>query len=738
MKRSRAVLRFIYTVLLLFFVATVANVFVVSVFEIHPRSKTSLTDYVKNISVVTDTVHSKRGNIYSSSGEVVAQDAVTYDVICYLSESRVGINNTPAYVVDKAKTAQVLASVTGGDYSEIYYNLTANPNLYQTEIGLAGKNLSAEQKAEIESYELPGIDFRVSYKRVYPEGSNFSPYIIGFAQSNEDGKLVGKMGLEQYLNSELSGIDGSHTYQRDKNGYILEGMFEEKEDAVNGYDVYTTIDGSIQDALQTSFDDLAEGHGDAWGAVVEIDTGKVLAWGQSPSFDPNNLDIKTYNNLGSNLAYEPGSVFKTFIYAAAIDSGNYNSNYTFDSDPFCYASYGQEPVRTYSSNNYGCIYNANKKAWGTIGLDYGLIYSSNVATSTLLTDYVGSETYLEYLKKFGFFSFVDTDGISETTGVLNYTYPVEKLSLTYGQGSSVTMLQLLQAYTAVFGNGEMIKPYFIDKIVNTDNNTIVYEGKRQVVEKVISEDTAKSLQNLLYRVVYDEKGTASIYKVDEVEILAKTGTAEFVSDGEYGRDEYINSIMLDLPADNPKYMIYYAYIYPYDYGNVDNTGAIKNLIKKVALLQNVNYDSSNLITTEIKKSTMSSFINMDYTEAYNSLKDQGYTVYKIGNGTKVIDQTPKADDIIFTYDKVFLLTDSGQTSIPDFTGWTRKEIISYWNLSGIGFEINGSGIVCEQSISPGTTVNTNTTISVKLKQIDSYVEINKAEEENEILESESQ
>ena len=162
------------------------------------------------------------------------------------------------------------------------------------------------------------------------------------------------------------------------------------------------------------------------------------------------------------------------------------------------------------------------------------------------------------------------------------------------------------------------------------------------------------------------------------------------------------------------------------------------MIKKVALLQNVNYDSSNLITTEIKKSTMSSFINMDYTEAYNSLKDQGYTVYKIGNGTKVIDQTPKADDIIFTYDKVFLLTDSGQTSIPDFTGWTRKEIISYWNLSGIGFEINGSGIVCEQSISPGTTVNTNTTISVKLKQIDSYVEINKAEEENEILESESQ
>ena len=403
--------------------------------------------------------------------------------------------------------------------------------------------------------------------------------------------------------------------------------------------------------------------------VVDVETGKILAWGQDPGFNPNELNITNYNNLGSNLAYEPGSAFKSFIYAAAIDSGKYNGNATFDSDPFCYSSYGAEPVRTYSGNGYGCIYNANKKAWGTIPLDYGLIFSSNVATSTLLADWVGSETYLEYVKKFGFFSEVDTDGISETSGVLNYTYPVEKLSLTYGQGSSVTMLQLLQAYTAIFGNGEMLKPYYIDKIVNTDTGELVYEGKRTVVDRVISEDTAHQLQDLLYRVVYDEKGTASIYKVDEVEIMAKTGTAEFVSDGSYGRDEYINSIMLAFPADKPKYMIYYAYIYPYDYGNVDNTGAIKNLIKKVALLTNVNYDSSSLISTEIKKEEMPSVLNTDYSEAYNILKEKNLNIYKIGNGTKVINQYPSKGDTVYTNDKVFILTDGGQTGCPDFTGW---------------------------------------------------------------------
>ena len=85
-----------------------------------------------------------------------------------------------------------------------------------------------------------------------------------------------------------------------------------------------------------------------------METGKILAWGQDPGFNPNELNITNYNNLGSNLAYEPGSVFKSFIYAAAIDSGKYNGNATFDSDPFCYSSYGAEPVRTYSGNGYGC------------------------------------------------------------------------------------------------------------------------------------------------------------------------------------------------------------------------------------------------------------------------------------------------------------------------------------------------------------------------------------------------
>ncbi|MDO5440178.1 MAG: penicillin-binding protein [Erysipelotrichaceae bacterium] len=737
MKRSNNVLRFIYLISLIAVSLVVINVFLVSVFKVHIRSNTKLDSYVQNVSVVSETVHAKRGNIFSAGGEVVAQDERTYDVICYLSKTRTKANNEPAYVVDPLFTSQILSIVLDGDQQEIYYNLTSNPNLYQTEIGLAGRNITQEQKDAIESYELPGIGFRSSFNRKYPQGAAFAPYLIGFAQSDEDGKLVGKMGLESYLNSELSGIDGYHIYQQDKNGYILTGMYEETQEAENGYDVYTTIDASIQDALVASFDDLAEGAGDSWGSVVEIDTGKILAWAQKPTFDPNLLNIESYNNLGAQLPYEPGSVFKSFIYAAAMEEGVYNGDATYDSGKFCYLSEGNEPYRTYSGTNYGCISNANGKDWGMIPLDYGLIFSSNVATSTLLTNYLGSEKYYEYVKKFGFFNEVDTDGLAEDPGYSNFTYPSEKLSLTYGQGSAVTMLQLLQGYTAIFGNGEIVKPYYIDKIVDTDNDKVIYQGSRTVVDRVISEETAKNMQDLLYRVVYDARGTASIYKVDEVEILAKTGTAEAIQNGEYGRDTYVNSVMLAFPADNPKYMIYYAYVYPYDYGNVDNTGAIKNLIRKVALLTNVNYDSSSSLSTEIIRYDMPNVLSNTVDEAKDTLNSLGCEVYVIGDGNKVTKQYPQYKENVYTNQKVFLYTNNGDTLLPDFDGWTRKELISYWNISGLAFNFDGYGVAYEQSLPAGSLVNGGNDITVYFRQIDSYVDTKIEPEIEEIPEVET-
>jgi len=720
MKSSNRFLRFVYLFALIVAIAVTLSVFLVAVGKIHIRSGYSLESYVSNVSTFYEKIYGERGMIYDADGQIVAQNEKTYDIICYLSKDRMN-GDQVAYVDDPLYTSQVLASILDMEQEEIYNYLTSNENLYQTELGNKGRNLSQEIVDQINADpNLHGIGFKESTKRVYPLGSSFAPYLVGFAQSDEEGKLVGKMGVEQYLDSELSGEDGERIYQADKNGYILPGMYEKVIESSDGSSVYLTIDSAIQEGLETAFQETLDlGNVEKiWGAVMEVDTGKILAYGQYPSFDPNEMNIEDYYNYGSQYLYEPGSVFKAFIYATAIDIGVYNGETTYDSSPFCYLSNGTEPYRSYG-NNYGCIYNASKREWGYITFDKGLIYSSNVATCTLLTDYVGSKTFEEYLQKFGFFQAVDTDGIVEETGVKQYYYPSEKLSLTYGQGSSVTMLQLLQGYSAIFGNGEMLKPYFVDKVVD-ENGNITYQGERTVVSTPIKESTAQQLTEIMEKVVSDPGGTGQYYALDEVKVAAKTGTAEIASGGSYGDYDVINSVMLGFPAEDPKIMIYYAYIAPYDYNvYIKQRGDIVgSLIKKILLLRNLDFneDYAEAIST-INTYTMENYVSMDSSSALEKLQETELDVVLIGNGSKIIGQSAKEGESVYSKEKIFLLTDGKDITLPDFSDWTRKEISLYQELSGLNITVEGSGLVYYQSVEADTIVDKNSEIILKLKDL---------------------
>ena len=693
----------------------IINVFLVVVVRVHIRSNTSLNDYASSVSTINEPIFSSRGKIYDNTGIVVAQDIDTYDIICFLDKDRIASGNVIAYVDDPSYTAKMLAPILEMSEMEIYDRLTENPNLYQTELGAKGRNLTQEKVNQIKAIpNLHGIEFRSSYARYYPYGEDFAPYLIGFAQSDESGKLVGKMGLESYLDSELNGVDGKHVYQQDTNGFILPGMYEYTEEAKNGYDVYLTLDVSIQEALVNSINEAIDDHGasEAWGAVVEINTGKILAWGQAPTFDPNKLNIDDYNNYGSQKIYEPGSVMKAIIYSAAIDSGNYDGNALYDSDTFYF--YGDPPFRTYGETYYDYVQNWDNSSWGMIPLDYGLIYSSNVATATLLTDYVGPTIYEDYLKRFHFFEYVNSDGILENEGYSNFNNsPADSISTTYGQSSATTMLQLIQAYTAIFGNGEMVKPYFIDKIVDTSLNAIVYQGTRTVVGTPIKKETAKQMQDLLRRVVSDEEGTGSDYNIESVEAMCKTGTAEIAVDGEYTGKDYVKSAMIGFPYEDPQYIIYFAYHIPNHKDYVTKNYPITELLEKTAMLTNTQTAIAKANSnSSIVKNNMPNVVDSTYIEANEKLNELGVNIIRIGNGLNVIDQYPKTNEDVYTNEKVFLLTDGNELIIPDFRGWTRKEIISYWNLSGLSITLNGYGIVKQQSVSANSVVNKNDEIIV--------------------------
>jgi penicillin-binding protein 2B len=733
MKRSNQKLRFLYVLMLTITLLVIANVFLVVIGKVHIRSGTSLTNYIQSVSNVEEKIFASRGNIYDNSGAVVAQDVQTYDIICYLDTDRLSSSDEVAYVDNPIFAAQALAPILEMDPADIYSILTSNPDLYQVELGAAGRNLSEEQKKQIEAIEgLHGIDFRNSYKRTYPYGEVFSPQLVGFAQSDNTGKLIGKLGIEAYLNDELSGTDGYHSYQRDKSGYILPGMYEETISAINGYDVYLTLDIAIQEALNTALNTTMEAKNAsrAWGAVVEIKTGKILAWGQTPSYDPNHLSADDVQvNYGSQLAYEPGSVMKAVIYSAAMDLGVYDGDTKFDSSPYCYTA---TAGRTYSGNQLGCIYNVSKLDWGNIPLDYGLIYSSNVATATLLSQYVGISNFEEYLNKYHLYQNVNTDGIDEVPGYTNYGLsPVDDITATYGQGSSTTMLQLLQAYTAIFGNGEMIKPYLIEKIVDPNTNTVVYQGSRKVVSTPISNESARQMQDLLRRVVSEPDGTCRHYAAKTVDVMGKTGTSEIPLDGGYAEDQNIISCMLGFPYEDPEYMVYFAYVSPetvyYNY----EIKPIPDLIDRIALLENLTISEEDMNSQQyIEKYEMPNLLSKKVSDAKDLLDDCGLNVIVISDGLRVIDQYPKAGDDVYTYRKVFLLSDGNSQTLPDFNGWTRKDVIDYWNLSGLSIRMEGYGVAYEQSLAPGSSIDPSVEFTIKFREINYVEKEAEASEEN--------
>ncbi len=715
----------IFTITLAVMVLIASNVFLVTIAKVHVGSGTDLSAYADSANTVTTTNKALRGNIYDRNGTIIAQDSKTYNIVCILDENRPSTGDTIAYVKDKEGTAAALSKILKMDYDQCLSYLSQD--VYQTELGTAGRNLSKSTKEEIEALNLPGIEFTDSIQRVYPLGT-FASNLIGFAQSDETGSTVGKMGAELYLNGYLQGTDGYSTYQSDKDGNILPGMKEETVSAVNGYDVYTTLDSVIQQALEESFEMTNDEFNASrvWGSVMEINTGKILAWGQSPSFDPNTLDITDYNNYGTQIPYEPGSTLKTFTYAAAINEGTYDGTEEVYSGPYCFSSdENNNPVRV-ESNGYGCIYNAKRKNYGMIQLDYGLIMSLNTVTAEVQNRLINADTHLEYMKKFGFFQVVNSDGLPEETGSLNFTWPADKISLSYGQGSTVTMLQMLQAYSAVFGDGTMVRPYYIDSIRDSyDSSHVIYQAETKVTGNPITEDTAKTLQGILYRVINDDEGTAKYYQIPECKLMGKTGTAEVAVNGGYQSGYTIVSIMCAMPAENPQVMVYYCFEAPYDANAQYKTEHVKNLLRKTAIRlgftssitdsteesdTSETVDSEDL--TEIVTSEMPSLVNHSLEYATEKLADSNTNQYILGSGDTVIAQYPAENSYITSGQKVFLITDTNNFIMPDLTGWTRKEVTALWSVTQFGFKLEGEGVVTSQNISAGTPVTKGTEIEV--------------------------
>ncbi len=656
------------------------------------------------------TIEAHRGSILDQNGKVLAEDTATYKLVAILNKKM-----KPDYVQDKQMTAEKLAPIIGMDEGKILDLLNKDAEgAFQVEFGSAGRDLTYTQKEKIEKLDLPGIAFERDTKRYYPNGI-FASNLIGFSQVNaKTGVMSGVMGLEKTLDQYLKETDGYMSYDTDRTGWRLPNSDEKIKAPDNGDDVYLTIDQKIQAFLEDSMTTVQKEYKPKkiMAAVVDPKTGKVLAMGQRPSFDPNKRNVSNYYNDLVSYPFEPGSTMKIFTLAAAIEEGVYNGKDRYKSGSYS-VSKKDKPIKDHNNGN----------GWGTIPFDEGVVRSSNVAFAILANEKLGTDRFNQYLRKFHFYEKTGIDLPNEASSKINFKYERDKVSTAYGQASAVTPIQQLQAATAIANNGKMMKPYVIDHVVDPDQKKTVLQNKPEQVGQPISADTAKEVRKLLRQVVTSEKGTGQPYKIEGFDVAGKTGTAQIAGeDGRYltGRENYVFSFMGMAPKDDPELLVYVAVQQPKlkatETGSEPVSKIFKPVMKNSLLYLNISPKESKTEDekTEEKQVKMPALTQKRKESAVKEAEEKGLAPITIGEGVAVREQYPKAGEEILPNERVFLKTD-GKIKMPDMTGWSKRDALRFGSMAGIHIETSGQGYVTSQSVKEGKELKTNTVVKVGLK-----------------------
>ena len=725
MKKSNRTIGVIFFAFVCVFIVLCLNVVCVSVLGVHVNSGENISNYSTGVNIYKKTLSARRGYIYDRNKEIIAQDSSTYNIYAIIAE-RLNNDKTPAYVVDYEATAEAVAPYLNMTTEEFLSYLTANPKAYQVEFGSRGRNLSQATRDEIAALNMPGIEFLENSGRVYPNGT-FASHLIGFAQFDAaSNSIVGKTGIESQYNKYLSGTDGYLEYQGTSDGLQLIGTDAKIVNAENGYDIYLTLDASIQKYLENGlYETLQTFEAEAaWGVIMEVKTGKILGYAGYPSYDLNKKDIVSYMDANLGNAFEPGSTMKPFLIAAAMDTGIYDGEETLRSGLYHVGMVNGEFVRLSSKGQRGYIgtiqdFNSGK-GWGEITINEGLIRSSNTAMVHLFIEEHMASTYRDYLTKFGFFKPVDFDVAGSISGNINYTYGMEKITSTFGQGLTVNTLQLLQAYTALFNDGTMVKPYVIDTIRDSYDDSIIYQGETTVLGQPITEQTADSLMQLLTEVIENnEYGSGRFYKIPEVQMAGKTGTAEIAGgSGSYLEEKGQNlySIMAAAPANDPEVMIFYAVKEPKVSTVHTSTTIFKQIFRSTIMYLNISdeeeVEENTVIEAIFEEHKLDNYANKDVDEVVNELTEKGFKTLVVGNGSDVVSQYPLASTKAFTSQTVFLYTGGDTVLMPDMKGWSRKDVLSFWSFTDIPVQSVGDGYVVEQNIEAGESIGENDTIYV--------------------------
>lgn len=655
-------------------------------------------------------VEAKRGIIYDRNGKELAVSVSTDSIGAFPTI----VKNADAQKPGTAEEiAEKLAELLDMPKDKVLSLITKNSSFVWVK-----RKVDFDVGPKIKELNLPGIEVYEESQRYYPNGS-LAAHVLGFAGIDNQGLE----GLEVTYDKELRGTPGKIVIEFDATGRAIPEALHKYIPPVDGNSLVLTIDETIQYIVERELDKLMveKQPKSATAIVMDPKTGEILALSSRPNFNPNNYQDypqETWRNIAVANSYEPGSTFKIISAAAGLEEGVVRPNDRFY-DPG-YIKVGKETIKCWRSHNpHGSqsfvegVQNSCNPVFVELGLrleekEKGLLY--------------------DYLRAFGFGQKTGIELRGEATGIMikkEELKPINVATIAMGQSIAVTPLQLTRAVAAIANGGKLMKPYLVKEIRDKDGN-LIRSVEPEVERQVVSEQTARTLAEMLEGVV--SKGTGRNAYIPGYRVGGKTGTAQKPGPGGYLQGKYIASFIGFAPVNNPRLVCLVVVDEPQGvyYGGQVAAPVFKNIMEDSLRYLGVapQYDKDAQeedATQEAKLVSVPDMTNLPVLQAEKALRAAGLVPEVQGEGPYVTKQTPKGGARVKEGTKVILYAgniqhEDGQVKVPDVTGLRITEAAKLLEALGLELIPEGSGVAVEQNPIPLTSVPPGTKVSVKFRE----------------------
>lgn len=654
-----------------------------------------------------------RGSITDRNGKTLATSIKTYDILV----EKIYVSGY------ESESAAILNRVLGISEEDFMSKIADDTKRFYI-----AKNVPQEKVDALREAQLKGVKYEENAQRQYPY-DDFASQVIGHVSKDNHGLA----GIEAYFDKELRGVNGRRVILKDAVNREIMNSEVRYHAPQNGYTVVLTIDEVIQRYVekvtnQAYIDSNAVG---VTTIVMHPKTGEVLAMASRPNYNLNQPRIpidpellkrfekaetteeqsaiisKMWRNPAVNDVYEPGSTFKVITAATAMELDLVRSDEVF---------YDSGSVQV----NDRRIGNWTNVPYGALDFRKATVESVNTVFVEV-GNRIGGNAFLSYIHAFGYGKKTGIEIPGEATGIIyseQNLRPVELATTSFGQGISVTPIQMITAIASVANDGKLIKPTLVKEIL-TQEGQVVQRHEIEVVKNVISSATADKVMNLMESV-----GQASIHaQIEGYRVAGKSGTAQKVVDGKYGA--YIGSYVGIVPVEDPQLIVLTIVDQPRrgsTYGGTIAAPVVRQVMEYSLRYLGITPEETDETINDRAKVTIPEIRSMSVAEARAQLTAKNLSYRSANSSIKLEDDAIVTDCFPRPGEKInqgteiilYIKTNAKELQMPDLIGKTMEEASVI--LEGIGLKptFNGTGKVKGQSPSPNTSIQAGSVVSLDL------------------------